>query len=67
MELMETDEYILETMILDFSNLSKRNKEKIIAATRLLLHTQNSVVPEILTIPSPLLEKHPGIKSSSNI
>ena len=62
MELTDMD--VLETMILAFSELSEKNKEKILKTTKFLLQTQNSIVPEILAAPSPLLDNLLGIQSS---
>ena len=46
---MEAEKEMLEAMILDFSALSEENKKKIIETTELLVHTQNTAVPEIIS------------------
>ena len=45
---IETDKKLLKSLIVDFSVLSEKNKEKVIETTKFLIHAQNTAIPEML-------------------
>jgi hypothetical protein len=56
---MEKENGLNETLKIDFSALTEKNKKKVVDMTRFLVITQNKIVPELLNskdIPA-LMEK----------